>query len=196
MADQVSPTFRPAFPSSSIISERPSPSRVRFAAPNNGAPLTAPGRSGQHSSEEGKAHSERLPWQGTTSPPFWYPFRRHRQPDTTKPLWIYSLIRIDPRTCTASALARNSCRAPKLYRVSDYNQPGGQCFFRYEDLGLAGAVSGINGGTFSGLRFGALFIDCCTSSTYLNFARDFIRRNWLWLIPIAARISSSDSPSR
>jgi hypothetical protein len=27
--------------------ERSSPSRVRFAAPNNGAPLTAPGRSNQ-----------------------------------------------------------------------------------------------------------------------------------------------------
>jgi hypothetical protein len=38
-------TLRPAFPSSAIISERSSPSRVRFAAPNNGAPLTAPGRS-------------------------------------------------------------------------------------------------------------------------------------------------------
>ena len=49
MADHVSPIFRPAFPSSAIISERSSPSRVRFAAPNNGAPLTAPGRSGQHS---------------------------------------------------------------------------------------------------------------------------------------------------
>src|ERR1017187_5385400 len=74
MADHFSPIFRPAFPSSAIISERSSPSRVRFAAPNNGAPLTAPGRSGQHSREEGKAHSERPPWQGTTSPPFWYPF--------------------------------------------------------------------------------------------------------------------------
>ena len=48
MADHVSPIFRPAFPSSAIISERSSPSRVRFAAPNSGAPLTAPGRSGQH----------------------------------------------------------------------------------------------------------------------------------------------------
>jgi hypothetical protein len=48
MADHLSPIFRPAFPSSAIISERSSPSRVRFAAPNNGAPLTAPGRSGQH----------------------------------------------------------------------------------------------------------------------------------------------------
>jgi hypothetical protein len=47
LADQFSPTFRPAFPSSAIISERSSPSRVRFAAPNNGAPLTAPGRSEQ-----------------------------------------------------------------------------------------------------------------------------------------------------
>ena len=45
LAAHVSPTFRPAFPSSPIISERSSPSRVRFAAPNNGAPLTAPGRS-------------------------------------------------------------------------------------------------------------------------------------------------------
>jgi hypothetical protein len=48
MAVHFSPIFRPAFPSSAIISERSSPSRVRFAAPNNGAPLTAPGRSGQH----------------------------------------------------------------------------------------------------------------------------------------------------
>jgi hypothetical protein len=47
MADHLSPIFRPAFPSSAIISERSSPSRVRCAAPNNGAPLTAPGRSGQ-----------------------------------------------------------------------------------------------------------------------------------------------------
>jgi SRSO17 transposase len=45
LADQISPALRPAFPSSGIISERSSPSRVRFAAPNNGAPLTAPGRS-------------------------------------------------------------------------------------------------------------------------------------------------------
>ena len=48
MADHFSPILRPAFPSSAILSERSSPSRVRFAAPNNGAPLTAPGRSGQH----------------------------------------------------------------------------------------------------------------------------------------------------
>jgi hypothetical protein len=48
MAEHLSPLFRPAFPSSAIISERSSPSRVRFAAPNNGAPLTAPGGSGQH----------------------------------------------------------------------------------------------------------------------------------------------------
>ena len=48
MADHGSPGFRPAFPSLSIILERSSPSRVRFAAPNNGAPLTAPGRSRQH----------------------------------------------------------------------------------------------------------------------------------------------------
>ena len=43
MADHLSPIVRPAFPSSAIISERSSPSRVRFAAPNNGAPLTGSG---------------------------------------------------------------------------------------------------------------------------------------------------------
>src|ERR1019366_1449529 len=84
MADHCSPIFRPAFPSSAIISERSSPSRVRFAAPNNGAPLTPPGRSAQHFWEEGKAHSERLPWQGTTSPPFWYPFSPPPTPNTSR----------------------------------------------------------------------------------------------------------------
>jgi hypothetical protein len=39
------PTLSPFFPSCRIISERSSPSRVRYAAPNNGAPLTAPVRS-------------------------------------------------------------------------------------------------------------------------------------------------------
>src|SRR5271157_3761785 len=34
-----------SFPSHVILLEQSSPSRVRFAAPNNGAPLTAPGRS-------------------------------------------------------------------------------------------------------------------------------------------------------
>jgi hypothetical protein len=48
LADHISPIFRSAFPSSAIASERSSPSRVRFAAPNNGALLTAPGRSEQH----------------------------------------------------------------------------------------------------------------------------------------------------
>ena len=38
--------LRSAFPSFAILSERSSPSRVRYAAPNTGAPLTAPGRSG------------------------------------------------------------------------------------------------------------------------------------------------------
>jgi hypothetical protein len=57
LADRFSPNFRPAFSSSAIISERSSPSRVRFAAPNNGAPLTAPGRSEQHRPDK----RERLP---------------------------------------------------------------------------------------------------------------------------------------
>src|SRR5712691_9413750 len=39
------PPFRPS--SCRIVSERSSPSRVRYAAPNNGAPLTAPVRSEQ-----------------------------------------------------------------------------------------------------------------------------------------------------
>src|ERR1035441_6059552 len=43
MADHFSPKVRPAFPSAAIISERSSPTRVRCAAPNNGAPLTACG---------------------------------------------------------------------------------------------------------------------------------------------------------
>ena len=34
-----------AFPSLEMLAEQSSPSRVRCAAPNNGAPLTAPGRS-------------------------------------------------------------------------------------------------------------------------------------------------------
>jgi hypothetical protein len=41
------------FPSSAMVSERSSPSRVRFAAPN-GAPLTAPGRSEERFLPRGK----------------------------------------------------------------------------------------------------------------------------------------------
>ena len=48
MADHLSLHVRPGFPSSAIILERSSPSRVRSAAPNNGAPLTALGRSRKH----------------------------------------------------------------------------------------------------------------------------------------------------
>jgi hypothetical protein len=44
-------------PSISIFSERSSPSTVRFAAPNTGAPLTAAGRSGGHAEMRGKAAS-------------------------------------------------------------------------------------------------------------------------------------------
>ena len=40
--------LRRAFLSCSSLAERSSPSRVRFAAPNNGAPLTAPGRPELH----------------------------------------------------------------------------------------------------------------------------------------------------
>src|ERR1035437_4177254 len=64
MADHLSPIVRPAFPSSAIISERSSPSRVRFAAPNNGAPLTAPGRSGQNLLRRGKGSLRTAPLAG------------------------------------------------------------------------------------------------------------------------------------
>jgi hypothetical protein len=43
--DHLSLVVRRAFLSLISLAERSSPSRVRFAAPNNGAPLTAPGRS-------------------------------------------------------------------------------------------------------------------------------------------------------
>jgi hypothetical protein len=43
-----------AFPSFWMVPERSSPSRVRFAAPNNGAPLTAPGRSEANRLSRGK----------------------------------------------------------------------------------------------------------------------------------------------
>jgi hypothetical protein len=42
-------------PSISIFSERSTPSTVRYAAPNTGAPLTAAGRSGAHPEMRGKA---------------------------------------------------------------------------------------------------------------------------------------------
>src|ERR1035441_7292918 len=64
MADHLSPSFRPAFPSSAIISERSSLSRVRSAAPNNGAPLTAPGRSGQRPLRRGKGSLPTAPLAG------------------------------------------------------------------------------------------------------------------------------------
>src|ERR1039458_3947439 len=62
MAEHLSPLFRPAFPSSAIISEpssppngspsppppHPPPAAPAPSAPNNGAPWTAPGGSGQH----------------------------------------------------------------------------------------------------------------------------------------------------
>src|SRR5580704_6805495 len=46
--DHLSVVLRRAFLSCSSLPERSSRSRVRFAAPNNGAPLTAPGRSELH----------------------------------------------------------------------------------------------------------------------------------------------------
>lgn len=59
--------------------------------------------------------------------------------------------------------------------------------------GNAPAISEPDGMVF---RAGTMLIDFRTSSSYLFFVRDLMRRNWLWLIPIAVRISSSYSPSR
>src|SRR5262245_42399127 len=56
------------------ISERSSPSRVRFAAPNTGAPLTAPGRSEQRHLDEGKAPLETAGEQGDHSGAILAPF--------------------------------------------------------------------------------------------------------------------------
>jgi hypothetical protein len=65
LAAHLDRSFR-AFPSWLMVSERSSPSRVRFAAPNNGAPLTAPGRSEQTLPPRGKG-SKRKCW--STPPP-------------------------------------------------------------------------------------------------------------------------------
>jgi hypothetical protein len=49
--------------------KRSSPSRVRIAAPNNGAPLTAPGRSAESPPiKREKLTTETVP----LAPPFWY----------------------------------------------------------------------------------------------------------------------------
>jgi hypothetical protein len=64
MADHFSPKVRPAFPSSVIISERSSPSRVRFAAPNNGAPLTACGPFQDNTLRGGKGSLQTARWAG------------------------------------------------------------------------------------------------------------------------------------
>jgi len=61
-----------AIPSRGILAERSSPSRVRFAAPNSGAPLTAAGRSAHLSAKKewGSPEWRRLlqrswPWAGS-----------------------------------------------------------------------------------------------------------------------------------
>jgi hypothetical protein len=64
MADHFSPKVRPAFPSSVIISERSSPSRVRCAAPNNGAPLTACGPFQNNTLRGGKGSLQTARWAG------------------------------------------------------------------------------------------------------------------------------------
>src|ERR1017187_7118985 len=80
LADHFLPIFRPAFPSSAIVSERSSPSRVRFAAPNNGAPLTAPGRSEQHLLDKRERHMPNgLQGRGPLRRQNGTLFRRHRQ---------------------------------------------------------------------------------------------------------------------
>ena len=73
MADQSSPPLRQAFRRAVIVSERSSASRVRFAAPNNGAPLTPPGRS-----EERLLRRAKGP--GFERPTLREPLRRHNGP--------------------------------------------------------------------------------------------------------------------
>src|SRR6516165_9960556 len=60
-----------AFPSCPIVPERSSLSRFRFAAPNIGAPLTAPGRSEEHHPDKRERLIRKAPGGGTTSPPKW-----------------------------------------------------------------------------------------------------------------------------
>jgi hypothetical protein len=73
-------TFRYSFPSGTIVPERSSPSRVRSAAPNNGAPLTAPGRSEQPLPLRGKSSIQKAEGQwdhlGAKMAPF---FHCHQQ---------------------------------------------------------------------------------------------------------------------
>jgi Nif-specific regulatory protein len=71
-----------AFPTYLIIAERSSPSRVRFAAPNNGAPLTDSGPFRTTLLRRGKGSNWKAGDQSPPSPPNWYPF----SPPPTTPL--------------------------------------------------------------------------------------------------------------
>ena len=70
-----------------MVAERSSPSRVRFAAPNNGAPLTAPGRSEQIL----LAKRERLKLEGghiaAISAPFFTAIDRKKMGKLSLSLW-------------------------------------------------------------------------------------------------------------
>src|ERR1022692_3443265 len=93
MADHLSPIFRPAFPSSVIISERSSPSRVRCAAPNNGAPLTACGPFQNNTLRRGKGSLQTARLVGDHFAAILVPFfsvtdmhrLRHRRPHRSSP---------------------------------------------------------------------------------------------------------------
>src|SRR6266568_2734595 len=69
------PSFRQPFdpPFPLLRSSQNGPRRQGFASPRptTARPLTAPGRSAQPLLIRGKGSLHRLPWQGTTSPPYW-----------------------------------------------------------------------------------------------------------------------------
>jgi hypothetical protein len=58
--------------------ERSSPARVRFAAPNNGAPLTPCGPFQDNTLRGGKGSFQTARRAGAASPPFWRPRRKRR----------------------------------------------------------------------------------------------------------------------
>jgi hypothetical protein len=137
MEAHLSPEFRLAFLSRHIILEQSSPSRVRFAAPNNGAPLTAPGRSEKHSPKRERLPVECLVEEG---PPHCHngPFSDcHRQP------------KLENASASRGERVRNLrglwplqlSDGPPARRVSDAGKSGRDSFsYRKLSGGLSAAV--------------------------------------------------------
>lgn len=122
LAAHLSPVFRRAFPSSAIVSERSLLSSVPFAPPNNGAPLTAPGRPGQRFLIQGKASlrtspSERPPREETLSSSFPICLQACE--------WEYHLCLqtgAGPETCASAAMACQDFACPS--RSGDVSMVG------------------------------------------------------------------------